>query len=593
MKILGRKMMKRFLIWRIRHINDRTFMIFLSILIGIISGLGAVVIKRSVHFIQDLLRNNHIVENHVIAYMILPAIGILLVLLFIKYILRQPVRHGIPNVLYGISKNNGRIRPHNMFSSIIASSITVGFGGSVGLEGPTVATGAAFGSNLGRIMHLNYKQVTLLLGCASAGAMAAIFKAPIAAIVFALEVIMLDLTMVSLIPLLLASSTAVVTSYLFLGQDVLYPFNVEFAFNFSRIHYYIILGIGTGLISVYFTKVYLWINGIFDRFKNDYTKWILGALSLGLLIFLFPALYGEGYDATNACLSGEATGLFDGTLFENFSHDPHLLILLFIAMIMLKVVATSITFGAGGVGGIFAPTLFMGANAGVLFALFLNLFSNHVFFTENFSLLGMAGMIAGVLHAPLTGIFLIGDITGGYKMFLPLMITATFSYATVKLFLSNSVYTLQLARRKELITHHKDKAVLSMMETSKLIETNFITINPEDTLGKLCEAISNSKRNIFPVIDKDKNFHGIVFLDDVRKVMFKPELYETRKVKEFTFMPEPSIDYFESVEDIANKFRISDNFNLPVLKNGKYVGFISRAKVFSTYRRMMRLQSED
>jgi CIC family chloride channel protein len=587
------KILKQFLIWRVRHISDRTFMIFLSIIIGFTAGIAAVVIKRSVHFIAHTLRNNAFVEDYHVGYVILPALGLLLVVLFIKYVLRQPVRHGIPNVLYGISKNNGHIRPHNMFSSIIASAITVGFGGSVGLEGPTVATGAAYGSNIGRLMHLNYKQITLLLGCASAGAMAAIFKAPIAAIVFALEVIMLDLTMAALIPLLLASSTAVLTSYLFLGQDVLYPFEVTTSFDFSQIHYYILLGIVAGLFSVYFTKIYIWIHKIFNKFKNDYTKWIIGAFSLGVLILVFPALYGEGYEVTNACLKGEAAGLFDERIFSGLTSDPGLLIILILGLILLKVIAASITFGAGGVGGIFAPTLFMGANIGVLFTLVVNLLGNSVFFPENMSLLGMAGMIAGVLHAPLTGIFLIGDITGGYQMFLPLMITATFSYATVRLFVSNSVYTFQLAERKELITHHKDKAVLSMMETCKLVEKKFVAVHPDDTLGQLCDAISKSTRNIYPVIDHEDNFHGIVFLDDVRKVMFKPELYDTHRVKEYTFMPEPVIDIEEPMEDVANKFRLSDNFNLPVVKDGKYVGFISRAKLFSTYRRMMRLHSED
>ena len=573
--------------------SDRTFMIFLSIIIGFTAGIAAVVIKRSVHFIANILRNNPIVEDYHVGYVILPAIGLLLVVLFIKYILRQPVRHGIPNVLYGISKNNGHIRPHNMFSSIIASAVTVGFGGSVGLEGPTVATGAAYGANIGRLMHLNYKQITLLLGCASAGAMAAIFKAPIAAIVFALEVIMLDLTMSALIPLLLASVTAVVTSYLFLGQDVLYPFEIHTSFDFSQIHFYILLGIVAGLFSVYFTKVYIWIHGLFEKIKGDYNRWIIGALSLGLLILLFPALYGEGYDVTNACLKGEAFSIFDTSFLGSWASDPTMYMILILALILLKVIAASITFGAGGVGGIFAPTLFMGANIGVLFTLVVHLFGDSVFLPENMSLLGMAGMIAGVLHAPLTGIFLIGDITGGYQMFVPLMITATFSYATVRIFVSNSVYTFQLAERKELITHHKDKAVLSMMETCKLVEKKFITVHPDDTLGQLCDAISKSTRNIYPVIDDEENFHGIVFLDDVRKVMFKPELYDSHKVKEYTFMPEPVIDIDEPMEDVANKFRLSDNFNLPVVKNGKYVGFISRAKLFSTYRRMMRLHSED
>lgn len=586
-------LLKRFLVWRIRHISNRQFILILSILIGILSGLAAVIIKNSVHFIRHSLQTGITSEYHRYWYFVFPVIGIFFAILFIKYLIRQPVRHGIPNVLYGISKNNGMIKPHNMYSSVITSAFTVGFGGSVGLEGPTVATGAALGSNIGRLFHLNYKQITLLLGCASAGAMAAIFKAPIAAIVFALEVIMLDLTMASLIPLLLASVSATVTSYLFLGQDVLYPFHVTELFTFSHLPHYIALGVLAGFVSVYFTRVYMGIGQVFDKINGNYTKLIAGGLCLGLLIYLFPPLYGEGYEIINSAIQGNFEYLFDDTIFSSFADSLPAAIILLLGIVALKVVAASITFGSGGVGGIFAPTLFMGANTGLVFALISNHLGLEKIPLNNFAFMGMGGMIAGVLHAPLTAIFLIGDITSGYQLFLPLMIVATISYATVRLFETNSVYTIQLAKRKELITHDKDKAVLSLMKIEKLIETNFSTINTDATLGDLVKVVANSKRNIFPVTDEEQNFLGIVILDDIRNIMFNQEMYKDTFVRNLMFMPSVCVNLSESMEEVAHKFRETGNYNLPVIDQGKYLGFVSRANVFSTYRRMLKHFSED
>lgn len=584
------KFVRKIFIWRIRHINDRQFMAFLSVLVGIFTGIAAVIIKRSVHFIREEL---HKTDFQHFFYMVLPFIGISLTVLFIKFIVRRPVRHGVPNVLYAKGKAKGLMRKHNMFSSIITSALTVGFGGSVGLEGPTVSTGAAIGSNLGQLLHLRHRQIILLLGCASAGAMAAIFKAPIAAIVFALEVIMLDLTMSSLVPLLIASATAVLVSYSMSGLDVLYPFFIEEGFELKDISFYILLGIVTGFMSLYFKRVYTYIEAWFEKLKNVYYQLITGGLLLGILLFFFPSLYGEGYEVINSALAGDVDYLFSNSFFTSFKGQFYLTIGLLLLVAFLKVVAASLTFGAGGVGGIFAPTLFMGVNTGLAFGLVVNQLSTHTVNIHNFALIGMSGLIAGVLHAPLTGIFLIAELSGGYELFVPLMITATISYFTIRIFEKHSVYTHQLATRKELITHHKDNAIISMMEVSKLIETDFATILPNATLGGLVQAIENAHRNLFPVVDKNGNLVGMVKMDDVRHLIFKPEKYDKVLVKELMYMPEYFISPDDSMEDLVDKFSYSGRFNICVIDNGKYLGFISRARAFTAYRHHMRRQSEE
>ncbi len=568
-------------------------MIFLSILVGIVVGFAAVIIKNSVHLIQNLLTNDFALQYHNYMYFAYPAIGIFLVYVFTKFIIKRSVGHGIPTTLYAISKNNGKIRQHNMFSSIITSALTVGFGGSVGLEGPTVATGAAWGSNIGRFFHLNYRQVLLLLACAGSGAMAAIFKAPIAAIVFVLEVIMLDLTLASLLPLLFASVSAAITSYLFLGMDVLYPIKVVEKFNINEIPYYILLGILAGLVSVYFTRVYRFLQNWFDKQKNSFYRWVIGVSALGILIFFFPSLYGEGYEAINGCLQGTNDHLFNNSIFYNLQDNMIWVFVIFILVILFKVCATSFTFGAGGVGGIFAPTLFIGANTGLLFAQVIQYFGLKNLSYSNFALVGMVGLIAGVLHAPLTAIFLIAEITGGYSLIMPLMIGASVSFATTRIFEKYSVYTYQLARRGELFTHDKDKVVLSILKVSKLIETNFLTIHENATLGNLVKVIAKSKRNIVPVIDEDNTLLGIVFINDIREIMFEREKYDSVYVHELMYMPSPIVTPDESMEDVAKKFKISDHYNLPVVDNGRYVGFVSRANVFSAYRNLLKKFSED
>jgi chloride channel protein, CIC family len=578
----------RFHRWRLKYMSERGYITALSIVMGLLSGIAAVIIKNAVrmtHYLVNLLVSQ---EVHNYIYFILPLIGIILTVFLVKYFVRNKINHGIPNVLHSISQRKGRIRNHNLYSSVVTSSLTVGMGGSVGLEGPTVATGAAWGSWLSRTFRLDYKNTTLMLACASAGAMAAIFKAPIAAIVFAVEVIMIDLTVFSLVPLLLASATAVVTSYLFLGQNVLYPFEVTTRFEFGDLPFFIALGIFTGFVSVYFTKTYMFFADFFDKIKTKLSKLLIGGVGLGLLIFLFPSLFGEGYEAINSCLVGDLEYLFNNSLFYDFQEELWAALVLMALVILLKVVATSLTFGAGGVGGIFAPTLFMGVNAGMLFASVVNLLGIRQLNTNSFALIGMAGLIAGVLHAPLTGIFLIADISGGYELFVPLMFTATFAYLVVRTFTPNSVYHFQLARRKELLTHDKDANVLQMLEVKELIETDFEILSPDATLRDLTIAISTNHRNLFPVVDENGIMVGMVKMDDVREMIFNHDLYDTIKISELMYMPDYHIDPNDSMEIVANKFESSNIYNLAVIENGKYIGFISRAQVYTKYRKQIR-----
>lgn len=579
--------------WRLRHISERRFVVLLSVVLGLIGGLAATVIKNSVWFAQRLLTQITSQEKYNYIYVLLPFVGISLVIIFVKYIIRNPVRHGIPNVLHSISQRRGELSRHNLFSSVVASMLTVGFGGSVGLEGPTVATGAAYGSWLSKVFRLNYNHTILMLSCASAAAMAAIFKAPIAAIVFAVEIVMLELTTFSLVPLLLSSATAVVTSYFFLGQTVLYPFEVKSTFHISEVHYYILLGILAGLVSAYFTRIYIYISGIFDKIKSLWTRLFWGGLILGGMIFLFPSLYGEGYDGINECLEGSTDYLFNNSVFLGLENNIYAIIGLMLAIILLKVIATSITFGSGGVGGVFAPTLFTGVNTGMLFALIVDRFAVIPIDKNNFALIGMSGLIAGVLQAPLTGIFLIADISGGYQLFVPLMITATFSYITVKAFAPNSVYHFQLAQRKELMTHDKDKNVLKMMDVSTLLETDFVTLHPDATLRDLTDAISVAHRNIFPIVDDEGYLKGMVKMDDIRHLIFKQEMYDKLKVSKLMYHPEHYISTSDSMEQVVEKFESSGRYNLAVIDEGKYIGFISRARVFSSYRKTMSQFSHD
>ncbi|RLD50053.1 MAG: chloride channel protein [Bacteroidetes bacterium] len=583
----------RLLKWRLRHLSDMQFLFILSAIVGFLAGIVAFFIKRSVRFIEFTLKGGYFEDTQNILYIVFPTIGVLLTVVFIKYIIKKKVEHGIPGVLYSISQTHGFMKMHNLFSSIITSAFTVGFGGSVGLEGPTVATGAAYGSTLGRFFHLNYKHRILLLGAASAGAMSAIFKAPLAGVVFALEVIMIDLTMYSVVPILIASVTGALTSYFLLGFGAIYPFQMKDSFVMSDLPYYLILGIITGLVAAYFTKVYIVIEKFFSKLKNPWYKLLIGGFSLGLLIYLFPFFYGEGYDVTNSALHGNYEYLFQNTLFESLSSNQIMIYVLFIVIILFKVVATSITFGSGGIGGIFAPTLFTGANIGLFFTLIIGSLGLGTLSHENFALVAMAGMIAGVLHAPLTAIFLIGDLTGGYGLFVPLMVVATISYATVRIFHKNSVYTIQLARRGELMTHNKDKNILKMMKIKNLIENNFIKLKSNYNLTQIKDAFIKSERNVFPVVDDDNNFLGLITLQNFKNIIFDKEKYENVFASQIMYKPKVVVDIHDTMAEVAKKIQTSGLFNVVVLDGTKYKGFVSRANVFSSYRRIIRKFSDD
>jgi CIC family chloride channel protein len=569
-------------------------MIVISIVIGVVSALVAIVLKYLVHFITNLLSRISFSGFENIMYLIYPMIGIFFTIIVVRYLLKEQLGEGVPKVLYAISRNKAILKPMSMVSAMVGSALTVGFGGSVGLEGPTIATGASVGSNIGRLLKLNYRQTALLLVCASAGAMAAIFKSPIAAMVFVLEVMMLDLTAASIVPLLISTVTATLISYLFLGTDVIYSIDSVATFSIGNFPYYIVLGILAGFASLIFTRIYRMSHDFFEKhFKSWGYSLIFGGLALGALIFIIPSFYGEGYNAINNCLHGDVTSMFKESVFSRFGSGMFWILIFLLASVVLKCVTTNLTFGAGGLGGIFAPTLFIGSHLGVLFALAVNYYDLGDISTVNFALAGMGGCIAGVIHAPLTAIFLIAELTGGYTMFLPLMITSVFSFITIRLFESHSVYTYQLAKQGDLLTHNTDENTLKMLSIDKLIEKNFITINYDATLGDVVKVIARSTRNIYPVVDNENTFYGIVTLDDVRPIMFDQDSYDEIFVKDIMRMPSDQIKLHDKVEIAAEKFRQNDLYNMVVLNEDKYVGFVSRANLFSEYRKTLKEFSEE
>jgi len=588
-----RRKYKSFLVWRNENLDQRKYVLLLSVLVGFGSGLSAVVIKNAVHSIESLVELSLFRDYHNFLYFLLPLIGIVITVLIIRYVIKEPIGHGIPSTLFAISKKKARIPAKRIWTSIVTSAFTVGFGGSTGLEGPTVATSAALGSNLGRIGRVNFRVRALLIGCAATGAMASIFQAPVASIVFALEVFMLDLTMWSLIPLFMAAISAVLTSKFFMGDLILFPVDITESFSLVQFPFFIVLGICTGLVSLYFSNTYFGLSKRFGRIKKPMHKALVGGTALGILIFFLPPLYGEGYDTINALINDRPSGILDRSPFVGYS-DQILVVLAFIvALVFLKIVATTITFSSGGVGGIFAPTLFMGSAVGFVFAKGINLMGFVDLPVSNFSLVAMAGLMAGVLHAPLMAMFLIAEITGGYELFIPLMITVAISYTTSKVFLSHTIYTQALARKGALLTHHADKNVLSLLRVSDLTERHFIELNPDWKLGKLVELISKSKRNIFPVVDEEEKLLGIVFLDEIRDILFEQEKYDKIKVLDIMTSPPAVIQYGEPVGDVVDKFEKTNAWLLPVIKEHRFFGFVSKSRLFSAYRKMLVEFSED
>ncbi|MCP9199500.1 chloride channel protein [Gramella sp. GC03-9] len=563
----------------------------ISAIIGFIAGICAVTIKNLTHFIQVLLKGDTFISYHNAFYFIFPVIGLLIVYLIFKFIIRKKIGQGIPSTLYAISRQKGIMKRFQMYSSLITAPITVGFGGSVGLEAPTVATGASIGSNLSRLFLLNQTTRTLLIGCAAAGAMSSIFNAPVAAIIFAIEVFSLDLTLASLLPLLIASVSAVLTSYFFYGSDIILPFYLEDAFTISEVPYYMLLGTLAAVCSIYFTWVHFSLMKIMFRIRSKILRLLTSGLLLGLIIFFIPPLYGEGYSVVNNLLQENYLEALGTNLFNAYLENIWVVIFLLTGLVIFKIIATSLTLSAGGIGGIFAPVMFMGSAMGHGFALLLNnlgLFNNQIS-VSNFTLVGMAGLMAGVLHAPLTAIFLIAELTHGYELFIPLMITAAISYMITSKFQPHSVYTMELAQRGDLLTHDKDHTVLTLMNISQVIEKNFIPLDINMNLGDVIhQGVVKSSRNIFPVVDENRNFMGIILLDDIRPIMFNEKLYDEVKVQDIMQQAPEIIDLdTDRMKNIMQKFQESDAWNLPVVKEGKYVGFISKSKMLTAYRKKL------
>ncbi len=582
-----------FLRWREKHIKEKTFVIILSLIVGIIGGFAALVLKTLIHFISGALTSHLDITEGNYLFFIYPVVGILITILFVKYVVRDNISHGVTKVLYAISQNKSRLKRHNMYSSLLASSITIGFGGSVGAEGPIVYTGAAIGSNLGSWMRLSPRVLMILVGCGAAAGIAGIFKAPIAGMLFTLEVLMIDLTTVSVMPLLIASITGATIAYVFTGYDVEFFFIQSEPFATSRIPFAILLGIFTGLVSLYFTRVINVMENYFSSLKKQWLKFAAGGAMLSVLVFIFPPLYGEGYGSIVSLLGGNVEGILDGSIFYA-DRDNMWFILGFIALIILtKVFATSATTGSGGIGGTFAPSLYVGCMAGFFFASLINHLFGLDLSVKNFALMGMCGVMSGVMHAPLMGIFLTAELTGGYELFLPLLIVSTLSYGTIKMFEPYSIYAMRLAQRGELLTHHMDKAVLTLLKINNVIETDFISVRPEMSLKEMVEVISKSNRNLFPVVDESGRLLGVVLLDEIRNIMFRPDLYRRMFVHTFMSMPPASIEVGESMERVMKIFDDTGAWNLPVVEGGRYVGFVSKSKIFNSYRRVLRHYSED
>ncbi len=582
-----------FLLWREKHIKEKNFVLLLAFFVGIFSGLAAIVLKFLIHTISGALtaRVNPEAGNYL--YILLPAVGVILTALYVRYIVRDDISHGVTRVLYAISQNKSRLKRHNIYTSVLASSVTIGFGGSVGAEGPIVYTGAAIGSNLGRTFRMSPRILMILVGCGAAAGIAGIFKAPIAGMLFTLEVLMLDLTTVSVMPLLIASITSTTLAYVYTGYEFEFFFAQTEDFYTSRIPYVILLGVVCGLASLYFTRVMNMMENFFARFKNRWARTAVGCAILSLLVFVFPPLYGEGYGSIIGLLAGDTSSIVNGSLFYGDRNQVWFLAIFIGMVVATKAFATSATNGAGGVGGTFAPSLYVGCLTGFLFAFIVNQLGWGELSTKNFALIGMAGVMSGVMHAPLMAIFLSAELTGGYDLFLPLLIVSTISYGTIKFFEPYSIYTMRLAKRGELLTHHKDKAVLTLLKVNNVIETDFLPVYPDMTLKDMVDTIAKSKRNLFPVINEKRELVGVVLLDEIRNIMFRPDLYRRMRVSTFMSMPPAKIEVNQSMDSVMKTFDDTGAWNLPVVDNGTYVGFVSKSKIFNSYRRVLRHYCDD
>ena len=573
--------------------SRRQIVLALSLVVGLCTGLAAFVLKSLVMIIKNLLTQGFAANEVNSLYLLYPAVGILLTALFIRYVVRDDISHGVTKILYAISRKRARIKPHNRWSSVVASAITIGFGGSVGAEAPIVLTGSAFGSDLAKRFHLPPNTVMLLVGCGAAGAVSGIFKAPIAGLMFVIEVLMLDLNMASLLPLLVTSITSVCVSYALYGTSTQFEFYLDKAFSIDIIPGCILLGVFCGLVSLYFTRTMNWFERIFARLKRPWAKFLVGAAVLGVLIYFLPALYGEGYEVISQLINNApADEIMHNTFF--YGHGPIALVIYLNLVLFAKVFASTATNGGGGCGGVFAPSLFVGAIAGFVFSsvwdllLSLQLGNEGFIMPKNCALYGMAGLMSGVMHAPLTGIFLIAELTGGYQLFVPIMIVSAVSYLTINVFEPHSIYAMRLARKGELLTHDKDDAILTILNLGSLLEKNFVCLNPDWDLSKITIAITNSHRNLFPVIDKQGRLMGVLTLDAVRKVMFRPELYHKYTAAGFMQEPPAILLTTDTLKVAAKKFDETKAWNLPVVDaQFRYIGFISRSGLFSSYRKTL------
>lgn len=577
--------------------SEKDQVLVLSLVVGVFCGLASVVLKLSIEWLHHLLTSwfdGNFDYNFL--YLVYPGVGMLLSMLFVRYVIRDNIGHGVTKVLLAVSKNESKIKPHNMWSSLVASSVTIGFGGSVGAEAPIVYTGAAIGSNIGRKMRLSYKNITILLGCGAAGAVAGIFKAPLAGVLFTLEILLFNISMSSILPLLLSTVSATVISYLFLGDSL--PFECTLSpFTMRNIPFYILLGLFCAACSIYFTRTTLWLEDKIKSIEGPFRRWFFSAACLGLLIFLFPPLYGEGYDSLSVLLNGGGITFENSTVLGFFMDRPWTVVLFFLFILVLKVFSMSFTNAGGGVGGTFGPTLFVGAVAGFVLSRAINLVfagSGVTVPEQNSVLVGMAGLMAGVMQAPMTAIFLIAEISGGYDLLIPLILTSTISFGATRIVEQYSIYTKRIAKRGELLTHDSDQAVLTLLKTTDLIESDFTSVRIDATLGELVDAVSNSSRNIFPVLDSRKHFQGYVSLEDIRKDMFKKDMYNTMHVYNYMKSSPAYVYPDEKMDSVMKKFETTDAWNLPVVDHYRtYLGFVSKSKIFSAYRNQLKEVSHD
>lgn len=583
--------------WREDHIPEKSFVVILAIIIGVASGLAAVLLKFLIGTISGLVNSVTEASQANYYYLVFPIIGIFLTGIYVRYVVRDNISHGVTRVLYAIAQKKSRLKFYNMYASLASSSVTIGCGGSVGAEGPIVFTGAAIGSNLGQAFRLSPHMLMMLVGCGAAAGIAGIFKAPIAGVLFTVEVLMLDLTAGSVMPLIMASVAGATVAYVFTGYNVEFFFTQSEMFYTSRIPYVVLLGVFCGFVSVYFTKMIEVMERMFGRISRPRYRFFLGSILLSVLIFVFPPLFGEGYESINYLLNGHVEQIFNNSLFYGMRSSVGATLLLVGALCFMKVFATSATNGGGGVGGTFAPSLYVGCMAGFLFAYAVNSLGivgpTMPLSTKNFALVGMAGVMAGVMHAPLMAIFLTAEMTGGYSLFLPLLIVAAISYGTSRIFSNYSIYTKRLALQGELLTHQKDKTVLTLLKMDSVIETDFIPVHPDMSLKEMVDVISKSKRNLFPVTDDDGQLLGIVLLDDIRNIMFRPDLYRRMHVKRFMSMPPAKVELGTPMDQVMKMFDNTGAWNLPVVEEGRYVGFVSKSKIFNSYRQVLKHYSYD